>query len=290
MNTPTSRRELLKLWALWPAWALAGQGTTGEALRFGITAVFLNNQIALLEAWRNYLSETLAQPVLLVQQASYGAIVDLLLRKQLDAAWLCGYPFVLHQRHLDLVAAPIYRGQSLYKSLLIVPSDSKASSLSDLRGGSFAYSDPLSNSGYLVPLGELLDRGTDSRQFFRKAFFAGGHSNVVSAVAHGLAEGGAVDSYVWETLGQRGHNEQQQTRVVWQSPDYGFPPVIVRKDLPGRVTQSFKNALLGMAQSEKGRALLQQLNLDGFAVVSPSLYSSIDTLRLRVEPGSTGRV
>lgn len=285
-----SRRELLKLLGLWPAWTLADQSTTGGALRFGITAVFLNNQVALLEAWRNYLSEKLAQPVQLVQQANYGAIVDLLMRKQLDIAWLCGYPFVLHQRHLELVAAPIYRGQSLYKSLLIVPSDSKAGSLSELKGGSFAYSDPLSNSGYLVPLGELLDRGTDSRLFFRKAFFAGGHSNVVTAVARGLAEGGAVDSYVWETLGQREHKEQQQTRVVWQSPDYGFPPVVVRKDLPGGVTRNFKHALLGMAESEKGRTLLQQLNLDGFASVSASLYRSIDTLRRRVESGSTGRI
>src|SRR5690606_11769052 len=124
-------------------------------------------------------------------------IVDLLLRGQIDAAWICGYPYVLNSTQLRLVAVPQYRGTPLYRSYLIVPdSDKKTEAITQLEGKVFAYSDPLSNSGFLIPRTELLAQHGDPSACIHESFFTFSHRNVVQAVATGLADGGAVDGYV----------------------------------------------------------------------------------------------
>lgn len=90
-------------------------------LRFGTTPVFLDDQIALLGMWQNYLESRLQRPVSFVQRGSYREIVDLLLGDGVDLAWLCGYPFVLYAPRLALLAVPSYQGAPLYRSYLIVP-------------------------------------------------------------------------------------------------------------------------------------------------------------------------
>ena len=43
----------------------------------------------------------------------------MLLAGQIDAAWICGYPYVRHRDDFALLAVPIWRGQPLYQSYLI---------------------------------------------------------------------------------------------------------------------------------------------------------------------------
>ena len=75
-----------------------------------------------------------------------------LLDESIDVAWLCGFPYVAQERKLTLVAVPVYQGVPLYRSYLIVPtSDGRTRSIVDLAQRVYAFSDPLSNSGYLVP-------------------------------------------------------------------------------------------------------------------------------------------
>ena len=63
-----------------------------------------------------------------------------------------GYPYVLNRDFLDLIAVPVYNGASLYQSYLVVNSSDKSTkTIKDLGQTVFAYSDPLSNSGFLVP-------------------------------------------------------------------------------------------------------------------------------------------
>ena len=128
-----------------------------QPLRFGTTPVFLDDQLALLGVWQRYLQGRLGRAVTFVQRGSYREIVDLLLGDRVDAAWLCGYPYVVYEDRLHLVAVAEYQGQALYRSHLVVPaSDTATRAVTDLAGRIFAYSDPLSNSGHLVPRVELL--------------------------------------------------------------------------------------------------------------------------------------
>ena len=207
----------------------AADAAPSRPIRFGTTAVILEDQVAILRSWKGYLEERLGRPVRFVHRGSYQEITELLSKDQLDFAWVCGYPYVRNRSFMRLLAIPIYEGRPLYQSYLIVPkSDTTTRSFHDLKGKIFAYSDPNSNSGFLVPQYELVRSGENPAAFFQKSFFTWAHSKVVNAVAAGLANGGAVDGYVWDTL-QRTHPDlTAQTRVVRKSALYGFPPLVAR--------------------------------------------------------------
>lgn len=260
------------------------RATTAMPLRFGTTPVFLNDQIALLGVWQGYLEKRLQRPVTFVQRGSYREIVDLLLGEALDVAWLCGYPLVLYAPQISLVAVPRYQGKPLYQSYLIVPeSDTVTAHVSNLRDRVFAYSDPLSNSGYLVPRAELIRAGTRPEQFFRRTFFTFGHRKVVQAVQAGLANAGAVDGYVWDTLVRQQPIETRGLRVAWRSPFFGFPPIVARSSLPMEERDAVARALLGMPTSERGSQLLGKLNIEGFGPATPELFNGIRELIRAVE-------
>jgi phosphonate transport system substrate-binding protein len=257
-------------------------------LRFGTTPVFLDDQIALLGMWQNYLESRLQRPVSFVQRGSYREIVDLLLGDGVDLAWLCGYPFVLYAPRLALLAVPSYQGAPLYRSYLIVPeADRSTVGVADLAGRIFAYSDPLSNSGYLVPRAELLRTGRRVEGFFRRSFFTFGHRKLVEAVQAGLADGGAVDGYVWDTLERQQPQATTGVRVAWRSPTYGFPPLVARAWLPADERAAITRALLGMPGSRRGMQLLERLNIDGFMRAEPALFDGIRALVRAVDrPGA----
>jgi phosphonate transport system substrate-binding protein len=250
--------------------------TTPVPLRFGTTPVFLDDQLTLLAAWQAYLEATLQRPVQFVQRGSYREIVGLLLSDGIDAAWVCGFPYVVHEAQVLLVAVPVYQGKPLYRSHLVVPSaDTATSTVLDLRGRVFAYSDPQSNSGYLVPRVELIRAHESPGAFFRRTFFTFGHRKVVEAVRVGLAQAGSVDGYVWDTLYQQQPEATAGVRVAWRSAEHGFPPIVARRTLSIAETEALAAALMGMQRADAGRAVLQRLNIDGFTPGEPALFDSI---------------
>jgi phosphonate transport system substrate-binding protein len=254
---------------------LRGQ-TRNRVIRFGTTAVILNDQVSFLDEWARYLQRQIGRPVSFVHRSRYREITELLLRDELDFAWVCGYPYVSHQQAMRLLAVPLYQGRPLYRSYLIVSSsDLKTSSFADLKGKIFAYSDPNSNSGFLVPQYEILRAGLDPLTLFRKSFFTYAHGKVVTAVASGIAHGGAVDGYVWETLALRTPELTRRTRVAAKSDEYGFPPLVARSSIDESEFRSVQKVLTGMPDDPAGRSLLKQLNLDGFANPDERLFDGI---------------
>lgn len=261
-----------------------------KPLRIGTTAVFLNEQLQLLDVWRQDLRDILGFDVQFVQRRSYGEIVELLLNRQLDAAWICGFPYVQHADSFRLLAVPVYQGQPLYRSYLIVQEENRqARGIADLYGCVFAYSDPLSNSGFLVPMAQMASVSLDPSRFFRKAMFTFAHRKVVQAVASGLADAGAVDGYVWDTIAEQFPEWTNGARVAWRSEYYGFPPIVARHDLEVDQFHGLQHALLSMTQRPRGRLILSRLCLDRFSVKDPGIYDDIRSLLQSVNPAHLSR-
>lgn len=253
----------------------------GEApIRFGLTAVVVRENLRFFDRWGEYLGARLGRPVSFVQRRVYRDIMDLLAEGELDVAWICGFPFVQKRdpEFIELLAVPVYRGTPLYHSNIIVHRDSPYNGMEDLEGRVFAYSDPDSNSGYLVPRKMFQRAGLDPDRFFRLAFFTFSHAETVQAVADRVADAGAVDSYVWEFLLARRPELAGRTRVIQRSETFGFPPIVVRLGLDPAIRNRIESALIGMKDDAKGRALLQELLLDGFGKYSPDLFEPIRAL------------
>jgi phosphonate transport system substrate-binding protein len=259
------------------AFALASKSRAQSQLRIGLTAVFLDDEIRFLLRWRAYLEQRLGRKVEFVQRGRYRETVELLREGHLDAAWICGFPYVRFRSELRLLAVPLFEGKPLYRSYLIVPaSDATTRSILDLRGKVFAFSDPDSNSGFLYPSYVLRTSGERPETFFKRAFFTWAHRKVVDAVSLKLADGGSVDGYVWETLRREPGGVTAGTRVVAKSPEFGHPPIVVRANLSPDLAQDLRDAFTGMARDAEGKALLAILNLDGFVPGNEHLFDSIE--------------
>lgn len=254
------------------------------AMRIGLTPVILDDQAAFLNAWRIYLERHLGRPVIFTQRGTYREILELLREGKLDFAWLCGYPYVRNKNQLRLVAVPLYRGEPLYHSYLIVPvSDKKTVSLAGLSGKVFAFSDPDSNSGYLYPNYLLAQKNLTPSSFFFRSFFTWSHREVVEAVASGLAHGGAVDSYVWDTLSRTHPELTSRTRIVTESPQFAFPPIVASPSVSTSDLKAFQTELFSMEENAEGASLLDKLNLNGFVYGNSNLYASIADMSRFVE-------
>lgn len=273
-----SRREVLAGTAgvLASPFVLSQRAQAQDPLSFGLTPVFLTNDLELLTKLKAYMSRQCGREVELVQRRTYEEITALLVSAQLDAAWICGYPFVAYRDQLSLLGVPVWRGRPLYQSYVITARGRKVSTLDDLQGDVHAFSDPNSNSGYLVTTARLAERNLRPDQFFRRLFFTYGHRNVVRAVAAGLAQSGSVDGYVWEVMAEIEPDLTASTTVALRSEWLGFPPVACPRRIetaPGVL--AIRSALFAMDDDEEGRQVLRLLRLDGFADEPPSLFDTI---------------
>ncbi len=259
-----------------------GSEQTALPIRFGITPAIVHDQYGVLDDFRAYLERRLQRKVEFVSRDNYRDTIDLFRQKKLDFAWVSTYPYVyLEQQHYArLLVTPLYRGRPYYCAYFIVPAtDEKTTSLLQLEGKVFAYADIYSNTGYLVPRYVLRQAGKDENRFFRKTFFTWSHRKVAMAVAEGLADGGSIDSFVWDTLAVIQPELTKQTRIVSKSEEFGFPPIVANVSVNAKDQAAMRTTLIDMSKDQEGSILLQRLNIDGFIPGDTRLYKNVVKLQ-----------
>jgi len=247
-----------------------------QPIRFGLTPVFLLNDLELLDALRGYLGRATGHEIELVRRRTYQEVTALLVSGQIDAAWICGYPYVRYKSQLELLAIPEWLGRPYYQSYLIVDSNRSARHFTELRGDIHAFSDPDSNSGFLVTRHLLFENALEPESFFRKTMFTYAHRNVIRAVASGLAQSGSVDGYVWEVVRETEPELVAGTAPLRKSEWLGFPPICTSKMHAG--TDSIRklgDAVLSMKESLDGQSVLAMLRLSGFAPADDTVFDGI---------------
>jgi phosphonate transport system substrate-binding protein len=254
-------------------------------IRFGLTAVVVTENLRFLDQWSDYLAAKMDREVELVLRKSYREVMDLLNSGAVDFAWICGFPYVQKRdpETVQLLTVPVYRGAPRYHSYIIVPHNSPYKRFSDLKGKIFAFSDPDSNSGFLYPLDLMVAREERPESYFRQTFFTFNHAETVQAVSEQFADGGAVDSYIWEYLASYRPDMTEKTRIIKKSPSFGFPPIVARSGLDQVTVELMKNTLENMSRDSAGQSLLSQLKLDGFGDYSDSLFNDIRAMANRVQ-------
>jgi phosphonate transport system substrate-binding protein len=211
--------------------------------------------------------------------------MDLLDSGGIEFAWICGFPYIQtrNPESIQLLSVPVYRGAPRYHSYIIVPRSSSTRHFSDLRGKIFAFSDPDSNSGFLYPLSLLGEKNESPESFFRQTFFTFNHAETVQAVSEQFADGGAVDSYIWEYLASSRPDITEKTRIIKKSPSFGFPPIVSRLGVNLNTVNLMKTTLENMDEDVDGKALLVQLKLDGFGYYPNSLFNGIRAIANKVQ-------
>lgn len=225
----------------------------------------------------DYIGEKLGRPVELIDKETYAEINDLLKAGEIDVAFVCGGPYVDgHDSFgLELLVAPQAYGESVYYSYIIVPFDSPVKSLEELRGKVFAFTDPLSNTGKLVPTYMLAKMGETPDSFFSEYIYTYKHDKSIERVAQKIVDGAAVDSLVWEYLNRTNPGLTSKTKIIKKSPPYGIPPVVARPGLDPTLKEQIKNILLNAHEDKTGKQILKKMMINKFVVIDDSAYNTI---------------
>ena len=259
-----------------PAWAAPGN----VPIRIGLPNSLFHLQYVLISEWRQYLEIKLKRPVELVIHREFSNITVHLYAEKLDFAWVTDHPNAHLKSQVRLLAVPLHKGRPYFTSYLIVPAyNDKTTSLLQLKGAVFAFTDPGQNGSYLGVRYELLTAGEDPARFFSTVFFTRSHREVIKAVALGLAHAGEVDSMVWDSLAKARPDLTGQTRIVAKSHEYGAPPLVANHFVSKEDYSNMQRVLVGMAADPKGIELLKRLGLDGFIPGDEKIYERMVKMR-----------
>lgn len=225
----------------------------------------------------DYLAQRLDRPVEFLQRPTYSEINDLLRYDLADLAFVCTRAYVQGQKEfgMQFLVAPQVMGKVTYHSLLIVPADSEARSLADLRGKRFTFSDPLSSSGWLYPTYLLALKGERQKTFFKSTIFTHSHDNTIRAVADGLTDGGVVHSLVYDRMVGRSPELVRRVRVIGKSPAWGNPPVVVNPRIDPSLRDSLLRLFLAMDQDPAAKQFLADLKIDRFVSLDDTYYQDV---------------
>ena len=194
----------------------------------------------------DYLEKETGLKVQFTPVTDYAAVVEGLANDKIDMAWLGGFTFVQAKLRTHGGVTPIVQRaeDEKFTSKFIVPIDSSAKSLADLKGKNFVFGSPSSTSGHLMPRYFLMKAGIDADKDFKAAAFSGAHDATVAYVASGRAEAGVLNASVWDKLVEAHNPNAGTVRVLATTPPYFDYNWTVRPGLDATLTKKLTAAFL----------------------------------------------
>ena len=202
----------------------------------------------------DYLKKETGLDVQFTPVTDYAAVVEGLATGKIDLAWLGGFTYVQARLRTNGGATPIVQRaeDEKFTSRFIVPVDSTAKTLADLKGKTFAFGSPSSTSGSLMPRFYLLKAGIDPERDFKSVAFSGAHDATVAFVASGRAEAGVLNASVMDKLVESHNPNAAKVRVLAITPPYFDYNWTVRPGLDPALTKKITEAFLKLDPAQPG--------------------------------------
>ena len=233
-----------------PAQALAG---SEESLRF--IARELSSRTGL-----TVVARTAASPLDAVEQLG---------RRQADAGILRLEEFLLACEAYGAIASRQLlhdNGAASYDGVILVRAADAARDVQALSGRRFAFVDPYSVSGFLLPALRLIRAGVHV-----DAAFAGSHDQAIAALVRG--EAAAAATYADLAAGRR------ELRILARTGTIPNEPLVFRRGMLAGKREAVATALQSLAGTEEGRRLLPAVGyITGFGPVHEAEYDAVHDL------------
>lgn len=226
-----------------------------------------------------YLAQETGMKVEFIPVTDYAAVVESLATGKLDLAWLGGFTFVQAKLRTNGTAIPIVQRaeDEKFTSRFIVPLDSTAKSLADLKGKTFAFGSPSSTSGHLMPRYYLLKAGIDPDKDFKNVAFSGAHDATVAFVASGRADAGVLNASVWDKLLESKNPNALKVRVLATTPPYYDYNWTVRGDLDPALVKRITAAFLKLDPANPAqKAIMDLQRASRFVPTKAANYDGIE--------------
>ena len=195
------------------------------------------------------LSKAVGMKVEMFVGSDYNATIEALRAKHIDAALLGPFSYVLATTQADVEAFAItVTAKTMspgYHSIIITQKNSPINSLKDIKGHTYAFVDPGSTSGYMVPSAFFVREGIVPEKDFKTVMYSGGHDASIVAVAEGKVEAASVADRILERAYAKGLADRKKIKVIWESDLIPNNPMLYRKGLSEDLKKKIRDAFYG---------------------------------------------
>lgn len=240
------------LLALAATTAFAGAASAQDIKEFNIGILGGENaqdRLTSTECLRVAMEKELGVPVKVFTPADYDGVVQGLLGGTLDYAWLgasaYAKTYLTDPEAVDvMLTKQNVDGSTGYYSIGFARKDAGIASMEDAKGKTFAFADPNSTSGYLVPAAELTAKYGKLEEYFSEVKMSGGHEQTIVGVANGDFAAGVSwadglgnweDGYTsgaFRKAADAGLVDMNDIVEIWRSTLIPEGPLVVRRALP----------------------------------------------------------
>jgi len=229
-------------------------------------------------AWHDLLSFIARDVGIAFQFLSYPLpqpLEELWLRHDVGCVFImCGYPIALRQFDVVPIAAPIpvapwAQGSAVYRTDLVVKTDSPYEQLSDTFGGRIGWTTRHSHSGFNALRYHLLQYRTPERPTLYSEVVGnlGTVRKVFDSVLDGTIDVGPIDAY-WHMLMQRYHPKLAAgVRVIESTATAPIPAFVASPAVPGELVEHLVSSFQATREQPWFRPIADALLINGFARV-----------------------
>jgi len=228
-----------------------------------------------------HISSLINIPVHYIQKESYEEVNQLLNEGAVDFAFICSGAYIDAKKNnsIKLLTAPIINNKTFYKAYIITQKDADINEFSDLKGKSFAYTDPLSNTGYIFPQYRLMEEGINEETFFDKTVFTYGHDLSIQMVNRGIIDAASVHGLIYDFLEKNNKKKIENIKIIESSDWFGIPPIVVPASLDPKRFRLYQNIFLKLHEDPVGKQILDRLNIQKYTIVDDEIYDSIREIK-----------
>jgi phosphonate transport system substrate-binding protein len=222
-----------------------------------------------------HLAKTLGIPVKMQIASDYAAVITAMQFKHVDLAYFGPKSYVEAAARANAECFVVElgpEGTPGYHGLIISKKGSGIDKLEDGKGKTWAFVDPNSTSGTLVPTIYLVkERKIDPATYFSKVVYSGSHEASMLSVKAGKIDLAAVNDLDMARGDGKVWNKDKDFQILWTSPLIPGSPMVWRKDLP----ESLKSALRAAFLEYKDQEGLAKLKISGYVPAADSVYDPI---------------
>jgi phosphonate transport system substrate-binding protein len=204
-----------------------------------------------------------------------------------DLAFLCSLPYVIHRERFQLepLAAPVltgarYGGQAIYFSDVIVNAKSRFQNFGDLRGQTWSFNEPLSQSGYGHPRDHLIGRD-ETNGFFSRVVASGWHERSIEWVAAEKVAASAIDSHLLEVVLHDEPDLARSIRIIDTIGPSPVQPLVASRRLPADLRAAIREVVVRMHEEADPRDKLQAARVARWIEVTDATYDPVRRMHER---------
>lgn len=251
----------------------------GAQAEVAVLRVAANPNLSAIDLLTNFgpfsreLEKELGVRVSLVSGKDYDDTLRLLRTGQVDIAGSGAFGYVSANESFGarLLARYVESDGEFYHAVVIVRADSGIRTLADLKGKRFAFTDPKSTSGYLMPLLAFQKLGIDIKDF-SKVEFVKKQPNSAIAVYTRQVDGGAIaDNQLTEKYGVK----LDELKTIWRSAPIPHGVWMARADMSDAERKRISAAILKVALTPAGKASLANSSVRGFVEARDSDFDGV---------------